>query len=125
MVVPGLAGAVPDPIPYLRRADVFVLPSLQEGSGSLSLIEAAQAGLPIVASDVDGIPEDVEHERSALLVPPGEPRALASALQRLIQQPELRERLGRASRDVFETRFSPERMSADLGRVYTELGFPA
>jgi glycosyltransferase involved in cell wall biosynthesis len=118
-----IPGGVPDPMPYLRRADVFVLPSLQEGSGSVSLIEATQAGVPIVASDLDGIPEDVEHDTSALLVPPGDPDALAAALRRLVTQPELRDRLARASREVFETRFSAETMTAGLAAAYAELGF--
>ena len=62
-------GFVPETASYLARADVYVLPSLQEGSGSIALIEALQASLPAVASDVDGIPEDAGPGRGALLVP--------------------------------------------------------
>ena len=54
-----IEGWVPDPRPYLREAGIYVLPSLQEGSGSVSLIEALQAGVAVVASNIDGIPEDV------------------------------------------------------------------
>ena len=67
-----IPGQVADPWPYLRHADVFVLPSLGEGgSGSMSLLEALMAGTAVVASACDGIPEDVTHGHDALLVEPG------------------------------------------------------
>ena len=56
-----LTGLVPDPLSYLSCADIFVLPSIRECSGSLALLEALQAGAAVIASDVDGIPEDVKH----------------------------------------------------------------
>jgi glycosyltransferase involved in cell wall biosynthesis len=114
-------GFVPDPFAYLGRATVFVHPALEEGSGSVALLEALQAGLPVVASAVDGIPEDVEAERSALLVPPGDPAALASALARVLADAALRARLGRAARATFEARFSADGFAAALGGVYREL----
>jgi glycosyltransferase involved in cell wall biosynthesis len=117
-----LTGEVRDVAPYLLAADVFVLPSVQEGSGSVSLIEALQAGLPAVASDLDGIPEDLEHERSALLAAPGDASSLAVAMARVLSDRGLRKRLARRSREVFERRFSPAAMAEDLSRVYQELG---
>jgi glycosyltransferase involved in cell wall biosynthesis len=54
-----ITGHVEDVFAYLRQADVFVLPSLQEGSGSVSLLEALQARTPVIASRCDGIPEDL------------------------------------------------------------------
>jgi glycosyltransferase involved in cell wall biosynthesis len=89
--VAALVGQVPDPYPYLERADIFVLPSLEEGSGSISLLEALQAGVAVVASAVDGIPEDVADGVNGLLVPPGDSAALASAIQRLLTDPALRQ----------------------------------
>jgi glycosyltransferase involved in cell wall biosynthesis len=53
-----IEGVVPEPRFYLCQADVFVLPSIQEGSGSVSLLEALQHGVPVVASNLDGIPEE-------------------------------------------------------------------
>jgi glycosyltransferase involved in cell wall biosynthesis len=117
-----IEGFVPDPYSYLQHADVFVLPSLEEGSGSLSLLEALQAGLAVVASNVDGIPEDLEDGTSALLVPPGDSLELARALERVLTDPELRRRLGRQGRAIFETRFSADRFSAAIQTVYAELG---
>lgn len=120
-----LPGRVPAVMPYLRRADVFVLPSTQEGSGSVAVLEALQAGCAIVSTDVDGMPEDLTDERDALLVAPSDPVALAEALERLLADPALRERLGTAARATYEARFSPEAAAADLGAVYAELGLPA
>lgn len=120
-----ILGEVPDSFALLRRADVFVLPSRAEQSGSLSLLEALQAGCAVVASRVDGIPEDVTDGASALLVEPGDPAALAGALARLLGDAGLRRRLGTAARKVFEERFSAAVFAAALGRVYAELGVVA
>ncbi len=117
-----LAGRVADPFPYLCHADLFVLPSLQEGSGSVALIEAAQAGLPIVASGIDGIPEDVTHEVEGLLVGRGDAGQLASALARLLGDGTLRRRLAEGARRLFEQRFSAEAFTSRLRAVYAELG---
>jgi glycosyltransferase involved in cell wall biosynthesis len=117
-----IAGLVPDPHPYLRHADVYVLPSLHEQSGSLALIEALQVGLPVVASRCDGIPEDLADQETALLVSPGDDVELAAGLERLCGDPELRRALGRRARAAFELRFSPEALAAALSRVYGLLG---
>ena len=97
--VTSIEGFVDDVAPFYRSADVFVLPSLEEGSGSLSLLEALQAGVAVVASRCDGIPEDVEEGEDALLVTPGDPEALAGSLARLLEDPALRRNLSRRARD--------------------------
>ncbi len=117
-----IEGFVADPYRSLQHADVFVLPSLEEGSGSLSLLEALQAGAAVVASNVDGIPEDVEEGTSALLVPPSDSLALTHALKRLLMDPGLRRRLAQQARATFEARFSADRFSAALRSVYADLG---
>jgi glycosyltransferase involved in cell wall biosynthesis len=118
VVLPGL---VDDAFALLRRADVFVLASLAEQSGSLALLEALQTGRAIVASGVDGIVEDVVDGDSALLVPPGDEAALARALARLLTDGALRARLGRRARQTFEARFSAEVFADSLGKVYDEM----
>lgn len=120
-----LPGRVPDVMPYLLEADVYVLPSLQEGSGSVSLLEALQAGAAIIASGIDGIPEDVRHEHDALLVPPGDPAALEAAFVRLLGDPQLRARLRTQARRTFEARFALSVLGRELASLYTELGLPA
>lgn len=93
---------VPD---LLAGADVFVLSSRSEGL-PLSILEAMAAGLPVVASAVGGIPELVVDGETGFLVPPGDPRALADALGRLLAAVELRRAFGRAGRARVERAFS-------------------
>ena len=108
---------VPD---ILRAADLFLHPARDEGFG-LVVVEAAAAGLPIVASEVGGIPEIITHEHDGLLVPPGEPNALAAAIQRLLNEPEQARRLGdNARRTAFE-RFSAEAMAERYIELYERL----
>jgi glycosyltransferase involved in cell wall biosynthesis len=89
----------------LAAADAFVVPSIELSSGRTegtptAVLEAAAAGLPIVASATGGIAEIFEHERSALLVRPGDPIALRASLRRLRNDPALRRRLERHGREV-------------------------
>ena len=113
-------GWVPDPYPFLRHADIFVLPSVEEGSGSVALLEALELGLPVVASRLDGIPEDVEDGESGVLVEPGDIGALTEGLQRVLSDDALRQKLASNARHTFEARFSPEAMTHALGALYEE-----
>ncbi|CCG03759.1 glycosyltransferase [Blastococcus saxobsidens] len=81
----------------LASLDVLVLPSAYEEMGSV-LVEAMAAGLPVVASDVGGIPEVVRDGETGLLVPPGDVDALAGALDRLVADGRLRSRLAAGAR---------------------------
>jgi glycosyltransferase involved in cell wall biosynthesis len=101
----------------LAQADVFVLASESEML-PISILEAMRAALPIVASDVGGVGEAVEHGETGLLVPKGEVGALTSALQLLIADPELRNRLGSSGRRLFETRFRDSIMTSDTYKLY-------
>lgn len=89
----------------LAAADAFVLASLRTPSGRTegmptAVLEAAFAGLPIVASESGGIPEVLTHGRNALLVEPGDVSALRDAFSALAENRALRRRLGRAARTV-------------------------
>jgi glycosyltransferase involved in cell wall biosynthesis len=119
-----LTGRVPDAFAYLKCADIFALPSLEEGSGSLSLLEAMQAGAAPVVSRIDGIPEDVTDGESALMAAPGDAADLAGALRRVLDDPALRKRLARRAHAVYRARFTPDAFSAALRDAYTGLGFP-
>jgi glycosyltransferase involved in cell wall biosynthesis len=103
--------------------DVFALPSLTEAFG-VALLEAMAAGVPVVATQVGGIPEIVEHERNGLLVVPDAPDALAQAIIRLLQDAALRERLAAAGLETVE-RFSLDRMMACTYGVYERVLNPA
>jgi glycosyltransferase involved in cell wall biosynthesis len=79
----------------LARSKTFCLPSLGD-SVPVATMEAMAMGLPSVSTTVKGIPEQIEHEKSGLLVPPGDPGALAEALRRLLRDPQYRHELGMA-----------------------------
>ncbi len=117
-------GLVPDVRPHLREADIFVLPSLREESGSLALLEAMQAGCAIVASGIDGILEDVKHGEDGLLVEPGDIAGLAATIDSLLKDQEYRARLSSAARSTFEQRFSADAHVRERGRIYHSLGVP-
>ena len=108
---------------HLAAFDVFVFPSRHEGLGS-TLLDAMQAGVPIVASDVDGIPELVTHEDNGLLVPVGDPMALAAAVARLRDDPTLAGRLATNARATV-ARYTVAAMAERYAGLYAELGFGA
>jgi glycosyltransferase involved in cell wall biosynthesis len=118
-----LTGLVPDPSLYLNCADIFVLPSIRECSGSLALLEALQAGAAVIASDVDGIPEDVKHGESALLVKSGSVADLTQALTDLLCNPDLRLRLVNQGRELFAKKFSADVFARAIGSTYANLRF--
>jgi glycosyltransferase involved in cell wall biosynthesis len=101
----------------LRRWDVFVMPSLGEGFG-IAALEAMAAGLPVVASEVGGLPELVQHGRTGWLVPPADAVALAERLRELFVNPEKRREMGEAGRVRAREHFSVERMVAQIAGIY-------
>jgi glycosyltransferase involved in cell wall biosynthesis len=85
------------------------------------LLEAMAWGKPIVASRVISVPEIVTHDRTGLVVPPGDAGRLREALLRLLREPALGERLGAAARREVEQRFGAARMVEETARVYDEV----
>ncbi len=110
-------GEVQDIPSLLRRAGLFVLSSLTEGI-SMTLLEAMAVGLPVVATRVGGNPEVVVDGQTGLLVPPESPAELASAMLRLLHDPEGGHRMGRAGRLWVEQHFDIRRMVADYEALY-------
>lgn len=103
----------------LAGMDVFVLPSLNEGMGR-ALIEAMAAGLPVIASHVGGIPAVIRHERTGLLVPPGDANALAVALRRLLDRPEWAAQLGVAASHSVDSRYGSVSMVHAIESIFAE-----
>ena len=122
----GLGGAVRllgrrDDVPdVLAAADVGVLSSAYEGT-PLAVLDYMEAGLPVVATDVGGVAELVQHGRTGVLVPPGRPAELADALGRLLGDPAERRRLGDAGRERRRAEFDYDRTLRRFADLYREL----
>ena len=104
----------------LDAADVFVLPSRQEGM-PLAALEAMDVGLPVVATDVIGTAEVVANRQTGTLVAPQDPAALAAALAELLGDPVLRARYGEAGSLRYTELFTAQRMAAQTLAVYDDL----
>jgi glycosyltransferase involved in cell wall biosynthesis len=108
-------------VPALMHAiDVFAMPSIWEGFG-LVLLEAMAAGCPIVASRVATIPEVVVDGETGLLVPAGDPVALAEAIADLAHDSVRARRMGEAGRQRLRQQFSIEKMVGDTELLYRDL----
>lgn len=106
----------------LVAADIFVLPSVVTRSGKMegipvALMEAMASGLPVIASDISGIPELVEHETTGLLVPPADPAAIADAVERLASEPGLRRAIAQAAIERIRTQYDLRANTAQLQKL--------
>jgi glycosyltransferase involved in cell wall biosynthesis/ribosomal protein S18 acetylase RimI-like enzyme len=113
-------GWVDDVRDYLALLDVFVLPSWREGQ-PVSVIEAAAMGRPLVVTNIRGCREVVRDGVDGLLVPPRNPKQLASAIMRMLRDSALRERLGRAARSRALQRFDEQKIADELVLHYEKL----
>jgi glycosyltransferase involved in cell wall biosynthesis len=102
-------------------ADIFVLPSHEEGWG-MAITEAMASGTPVIASRVSGIESQVEDEYNGFLVEPNDPQSLSSALHQLISEPELRDQMAKASRERAVNEFSWESIAESyFTNLYAEV----
>ncbi|MFH1755243.1 MAG: glycosyltransferase family 4 protein, partial [Candidatus Latescibacterota bacterium] len=104
----------------LCTADVLALPSFMEAMPYV-ILEAMACGLPVIASDIYGIPEMAVDGETAVLVPPGDAARLSGGLHELLSDAPLRGRLGRAARTRFETYFTLDRQVEQIQSIYFEL----
>ena len=109
---------------FLDGLRVLVVPSVWYEVFGLVCVEALSRGIPVIASDIGGLPEVVHHERSGLLVPPGDPVSLANAMRVLWDNPQLARSLGATGRDVVHRLFTPDAFYRQMNHLWTELCGP-
>lgn len=117
ILLPGFRDDLPALLPCL---DLLVHPATMEGLGVV-LLQASAAALPVVASAVGGIPEAIVHGETGILVPPGDPEALANAVANLLDDPQRARALGESGRRRVRDLFSVERMVEGNLEVYREV----
>ena len=110
----GLRRDIPN---VLAGFDLFVLPTHQEALGT-SFIEAMAAGLPVIGTAVDGVPEVIDDGVNGLLVSAHDDPALAAAMLRLVDAPDERRRMGAAGLRTTQTRFSVDTMASEMVAFY-------
>jgi len=122
----GVAGSVEflgyrhDIAEVLGERDVYVQPSLSEGL-CMAVIEAMATGLPVVGTNVGGIPESVVESVNGFLVPPGDPGRLEEKILQLVEDPLLREQMGREGRRIVEEKYGFRMMIEDFEKVIDEV----
>jgi glycosyltransferase involved in cell wall biosynthesis len=105
---------------HYQNASIFILPSYYEGMPN-SILEAMACGLPIIATNVGGIPDVVVHGKNGLLIPPGDSNAIAAAIIRLKTDSQLRERMGTLNRKCVEKFYSWDRISEKFIELYQQV----
>jgi len=109
---------------FYAAADIVVLPSISEGFPFV-LLDALAMSRPVVATNVNGVPEIIEDGRTGLLVPPRDPQALEAAIRRLLLDPAAAAQMGRAGRAVVAERFTVEKMIEETVKAYKPSPLPA
>jgi succinoglycan biosynthesis protein ExoA len=115
VILPGFQRNVTD---WMRVCDVIANPSLTEGMPNV-LLEAISLGIPIIATQVGGVPEMIAHRESGVLVPPANPTALSEAIAELYLRPELRLKLATGAWKAAQ-RYSPKNQSEKLRELYAD-----
>lgn len=105
---------------YYASAELFVLPSVWEGH-PLTLLEAWAAGVPVIATDVEGITEFVDHEETGYLVPPESPDDLANAIRFALENGSIAQQWGKRAREIAASEYSWAETARKTDQVYREI----
>jgi glycosyltransferase involved in cell wall biosynthesis len=105
---------------FYQTADVFVLPSRMEGLPN-ALLEAMACGLPTISSLLPGVSEVIEHNTNGLLVPPDDREAISDAVLRLLENPDVAQRLGNAAHQTIMKHYSLDVVADRYVHLYTSL----
>ena len=109
-----------DVVNYLHKMDIFVMPSLSESFG-VAVIEASSCEIPIIASDIGGLPEVLLNNETGFLVPPKEVEAIASKIISLIKNPSLRKKMGTQGRKLVESSYDFHRCGSLMQKQYNKI----
>jgi len=115
------AGQRNDIYHLLGLSDIFVLPSILREGLPVSIAEALAMSKPVIGSNLGGIPEVIEDEINGLLVTPGNPYELATAIDRLAIDSSMRTRMGMNGRKIYEEKFTAQKMIEHIESLYDEL----
>jgi glycosyltransferase involved in cell wall biosynthesis len=115
-------GFTPNPEQVLASVDAVAVPSTRPDPLPNSALEALAAGRPVVAAAHGGLTEIVKEGETGFLIEPGNPQALATALRRLADDPDLRTRMGEAAAADARERFTVDRMLDEIEALYRRLG---
>jgi glycosyltransferase involved in cell wall biosynthesis len=107
----------------LLRSDILAFPSHLNGPGR-AVFEAGMHGIPAIVALKDVVEDVVKDGVTGLIVPPRDPRGLADAILRLVDDPALRRRMGHAARSRYVTQFDPAVAAGRMVRIYRELAAP-
>jgi len=116
-----MPGNQADVTPWLHALDVFVLPSYANEGVPQALMQAMAVGVPVISTPVGSIDELVQHEATGLMVPPQDADALRAAIERLLDEPALGQRLAQAARAWVQSRYSRERMLDSMEAIFRRL----
>jgi glycosyltransferase involved in cell wall biosynthesis len=109
-------------IDYIASSDIFLLPSIGEEDMPLAILSAMNLGKPVIAGEVAGIAEEIEHRRSGVLVKISELDNLHLEIIKLFRDPDLRLRYGEKARQRFDANFSQPVVYEKIKRLYASLG---
>lgn len=115
-----LTGPLPEPWGIMKTFDCLVVPSLQEAMGRVTL-EAMSCGVPLVVTDVGGLPEVVEDGKNGLVVPSQNPERLAGAIAKMLRDESLRKKFGENGRQVLREKFDLDQTRDRLLALYQRL----
>lgn len=113
-------GSQPDVSPFLRAADLFILPSDAEGL-PVALLEAMSSKIACIATSVGGVPDVVEHKKNGWLIPPNDLQSLQSAIVNLFEDGDLRSRMGFNGRQQIIENYSADQMASKLKNLYQQI----
>lgn len=110
-----------DVFALLQTSDIFVLPSQEREGLGVALIEAMSVGLPVIGTDLGGIPEVIEDGENGFLVSPGSSEQLTEALRKLVADQALRTGMGLRGRQMYGEKFTMPKMIQQIETLYDQL----